>query len=142
ARQKCRKNCSQGIPERTIARNGTFLRWHCFTTSLQPSIPTAAERLVGNRQIKNKGQMKFIDRLLQEPSYGWKDGNGKAVQPSAAEIFRELLSRVNVFKSKKNWISAIGWFWVLCMLPFFFVFVFRYLSWWTFLAFIVYAMIV
>jgi stearoyl-CoA desaturase (delta-9 desaturase) len=37
--------------------------------------------------------------------------------------------RVNIFKTKKNWSAMIGWFWVLCLLPFVLLFFFKYFTW-------------
>ena len=62
--------------------------------------------------------MAFIDEVLQTPSYGWKDEKGELIKPTRKQLFSEFLTRSNVFKSKKNWISFIGWFMILCMIPF------------------------
>ncbi|MEO6221413.1 MAG: acyl-CoA desaturase, partial [Ginsengibacter sp.] len=37
-------------------------------------------------------------------------------------------SRINIFKTKKNWIALINWLVITCMLPFFIFFLFRYFS--------------
>ena len=66
--------------------------------------------------------MAFIDHVLQRPSYGWADENGALIKPSNKQLVVELLSRINIFKSKKNWIALAGWFWVICLLPFLFLF--------------------
>jgi sn-1 stearoyl-lipid 9-desaturase len=86
--------------------------------------------------------MAFIDNVLQAPSYGWKNQNGDLVIPSNKQLVSELFSRINIFKSKKNWISLVGWFWVLCLLPFFVTFVVKYLSWPLVGAFFLYTMII
>jgi fatty-acid desaturase len=86
--------------------------------------------------------MAFIDVVLQAPAYGWKDAKGKVVQPSGRQILTEFFSRINVFSSKKNWISAVGWFWVLCTVPLFVLFFTQYFTWPLFALFMVYAMIV
>lgn len=86
--------------------------------------------------------MAFIDIVLQAPSYGWKDSNGNLIVPTNKQLVKELLSRINIFETKKNWISMIGWFWVVCMLPFLFAFVFKYFTWKLGICFFVYAMIV
>ena len=62
--------------------------------------------------------MAFIDEVLQAPSYGWKDEKGELIKPTRKQLFREFFSRSNIFKSKKNWISLIGWFMIVCMIPF------------------------
>lgn len=73
--------------------------------------------------------MAFIDTVLQVPSYGWKNNNGELIIPTTNELFKELLARVDIIKSKKNWISFIGWFWVLCMLPCLFLVIFAFFKW-------------
>lgn len=86
--------------------------------------------------------MAFIDEVLQKPSYGWMDAQGLLIKPTIHQLFSEAFSRINIFKSKKNWISLISWFMAICMLPFFFFFLFDFLSWKWVIVLIVYAMIV
>jgi len=86
--------------------------------------------------------MSFIDNVLQTPSYGWTDENGDLVKPTARQLFKEFFSRINIFKSKKNWMAFIGWFMVLCMLAFFYFFITRYFSWGMLAVFLVYTMII
>ncbi|HEU4472016.1 MAG TPA: fatty acid desaturase [Flavisolibacter sp.] len=86
--------------------------------------------------------MAFIDHVLQTPSYGWKDEKGELIVPTTKQLFKEAFSRVNVFKTRKNWISAISWVMVLCMLPFFFTFLVYYFSWKLAIAIAVYSMII
>lgn len=86
--------------------------------------------------------MAFIDNVLQEPSYGWQDNKGELVVPTFRQLYREAFRRVNIFKSKKNWITFIGWFMVLCMIPFFLLFIFKYFSWKLLIVFLVYTMII
>lgn len=86
--------------------------------------------------------MAFIDTVLQVPSYGWKDENGNLVVPTVRQLFAEAFTRINIFKTRKNWISLISWVMATCMLPFFLVFIFRYFSWQLVGAFILYSMII
>lgn len=86
--------------------------------------------------------MAFIDKVLQTPSYGWQHENGDLVKPSTSQLFGEAFSRINVFKSRKNWISLISWVMAACMVPFFVVFLLYYFSWPLLIAFVVYAMII
>ena len=72
--------------------------------------------------------MTFIDNVLQVPSYGWKDKSGNLIVPTVKQLFREAFSRVNIFKTKKNWISLISWMMALCLFPFFIIFLLKYLS--------------
>jgi len=86
--------------------------------------------------------MAFIDNLLQKPSYGWKDEKGNLVIPTTKQLWSEAFSRINIFKTKKNWISFISFFMVTCMLPFFFLFLFVHFSWWLVAAIVVYSMVI
>jgi sn-1 stearoyl-lipid 9-desaturase len=86
--------------------------------------------------------MSFIDEVLQQPAYGWKNGNGELIKPSLKQLFTEAFSRVNIFANRKNWISLMGWLIAVCMLPFFFLFIFRYFSIPLLIAFLVYSMII
>lgn len=86
--------------------------------------------------------MAFLDRILHVPSYGWSDQNGELIVPSVKTLYAEAFSRINIFQSKKNWISMISWLMALCMLPFFLVFIFKYFSLKLLVAFILYAMII
>jgi len=86
--------------------------------------------------------MAFIDYILQEPSYGWENENGDLIIPTARQLFKEAFSRINIFKNRKNWISLIGWLMIVCMLPFFYFFIFRYFSWQLLIAVVVYSTII
>lgn len=86
--------------------------------------------------------MAFIDIVLQVPSYGWADKEGKLVVPSVKQLYAEAFSRINIFKTKKNWIPFINWFTAICMLPFFYFFLFQFFSWPLLIAFIVYSMVI
>jgi len=86
--------------------------------------------------------MAFIDHVLQEPSYGWSDKNGKLIVPTSKQVLKEAFSRINIFKTKKNWITLLGWFVILCMSPFLYFFITQYFTWWLLVIMIVYAMII
>ena len=66
--------------------------------------------------------MAFIDEILQTPSYGWMDAKGLFLKPTTRQLFKEAFSRINIFKSRKNWIALISWFMATCMLPLFVIF--------------------
>ena len=86
--------------------------------------------------------MAFIDNVLQVPAYGWKNEQDELIRPTRKELFKEFFSRSNIFRSKKNWISFIGWFMILCMLPFCYFFLFHHFSWKLLPVLFVYMMIV
>lgn len=72
--------------------------------------------------------MPFIDEVLQEPSYGWKDEQGELVKPTVRQLYKEAFNRINIFKNKRNWISLISWLMAVCMIPFAVIFIFKYFS--------------
>ncbi len=86
--------------------------------------------------------MAFIDEVLQTPSYGWKNEQGELIVPTTKQLYKEAFSRVNIFKSKRNWISSISWIMAARLIPFFIVFIVKYISIPLVIAFIVYAMII
>jgi stearoyl-CoA desaturase (delta-9 desaturase) len=86
--------------------------------------------------------MAFIDEVLQEPSYGWKNEKGELIVPTSKQLWSEAFSRMNIFKSRKNWISAIQFVMILCLLPFLGLFIFKYFSFKLLGAAIVYSMII
>lgn len=86
--------------------------------------------------------MAFIDHVLQAPGYGWQNNAGELIVPTHKQLFTEAFFRTNVFKTRKNWISLIGWLSVLFMLPFFIVFLCKYFSLKLVGAFLLYSMII
>ncbi len=84
----------------------------------------------------------FIDNVLYTPSYGWKDENGSLIVPSAKQLWSEAFSRMNIFASKKNWISFFSACVIVAMVPFFLIFIFQYFSWWLVLAIAAYSMVI
>jgi fatty-acid desaturase len=86
--------------------------------------------------------MTFIDRVLDPPSYGWVNAKGELIKPSPRKILSEWWLRINVIKSKKNWLALTGWLWVLLMLPFAILFFTTYFNGWYLLLGFFYTMVV
>lgn len=86
--------------------------------------------------------MPLLDYILEQPSYGWKDSHGNLSKPTPRQILKEFFSRLNIFKTKKNWLPFFNWFTVLCLFPFLLVFIFKYFNWYFFAAAFVYSMII
>ncbi|RFZ94818.1 acyl-CoA desaturase [Mucilaginibacter conchicola] len=86
--------------------------------------------------------MAFLDHVLQPPSYGWTDINGNLSRPTTSQIIVEFLSRVNIFRDRKNWLPFFSWLKVLCLIPFFVSFALYYMNWWTLICAFIYGMIV
>lgn len=86
--------------------------------------------------------MAFIDYILEKPGYGWADEKGELIVPTKRQIFGHALARMNIFKTRKNWISAISWYMILCMVPFFIIFITQHFSWLLVIAVIIYSMMI
>lgn len=86
--------------------------------------------------------MAFIDHILQKPSYGWTNDKGQLIIPKKRQLFAEAWSRMNILKSRKNWISLISWVMILCMVPFLFLFISKFFSWPLVICVIIYSMII
>jgi fatty-acid desaturase len=84
----------------------------------------------------------FIDTLLYKPSYGWKDKNETLVVPTTRQLWSEAFSRINILRSKKNWISFVSVSMLVGMLPFFYFFLFKYFSWYLVIAIVIYSMVI
>lgn len=72
--------------------------------------------------------MAFIHDVLERPSYGWKDANGDLSKPTPGQILKEFFSRLNIFKTRKNWLSFMSWMMVATLAMFLFLFIFKYFS--------------
>ena len=72
--------------------------------------------------------MSIVDNVLREPSYGWTDSKGDFYKPTRAELLKEFFSRINIFKSKKNWLAFTSWASALILLPFIYMFIVNYFS--------------
>jgi len=86
--------------------------------------------------------MTFLDSVLEPPSYGWQDEQGNLIKPSPKQIIREFFSRLNVFRNRKNWLSFLSWFMVLCLAPFLGLFFFKFFSLKLLAAAFVYSMVI
>ncbi len=84
--------------------------------------------------------MAFIDHILHKPSYGWQNEKGELVIPGKTRLFAEAFSRINIFRSRKNWISFLAIVMILCMTPFAYFFITQYFSWPLLIIAILYSM--
>ena len=89
-----------------------------------PNTPIAANTPSAEQQQKNC----FMDHVLEPPSYGWKDAQGQLVIPTTGQMMGEFFSRLNVFKSKKNWLTFFNWSRILLLAACLFIFAFRYFN--------------
>jgi len=86
--------------------------------------------------------MSLMDRALEPPSYGWKDNENNLIIPTSKQIFKEFFFRLNVFRSRKNWLGFLSWFKLLCLVPFLYFFLFKYFNFYLLAVGFVYSMIV
>jgi len=73
-------------------------------------------------------KQEFLHRVLEPPAYGW-ERDGKFYAPSLREIMSHWLSRMNLAKTRKNWLPVTGWAWNLAFVPFTIVFFAKFFSW-------------
>jgi stearoyl-CoA desaturase (delta-9 desaturase) len=85
--------------------------------------------------------MTFLDRVLDGPSYGYLR-DGKLYVPTHREIVHEFFSRMNVVKSKKNWLAAFSWITTLSFAVPLVIFFTHYFSWPLLALGFVYSMVV
>ncbi|MFY7861924.1 MAG: acyl-CoA desaturase, partial [Chitinophagales bacterium] len=90
---------------------------------------------------ENQGK-RLNDYLLIEPHYGWADAEGNFVKPTLKQILKEYLTRINIFKDSKAWFPFMAWFWVLCLLPFMLLLLFKYFTWPLFIGGMLYGMVI
>jgi fatty-acid desaturase len=86
-------------------------------------------------------RVAFLDRVLDPPSYGFVRDQ-KLVVPTPGVLFREFFNRINILRSRKNWLPLAGWLVILFFAPFFFLFFLRYFSWPLLIAGFIYSMVV
>jgi sn-1 stearoyl-lipid 9-desaturase len=88
--------------------------------------------------------MSFIENVLAQPSYGWKNSEGALIKPTPSQLFNEFFKRLNIISSRKNWLPFFAWTNILLLVPFFFLFIFMQVQdfnpWYLLVAF-VYGMI-
>jgi fatty-acid desaturase len=87
-----------------------------------------------------KNIMAFLARVLFPPSYG-SLRNDELYSPSTKEIFKEFFSRLNIFKTKKNWLPLFGWVTSLSFTIPLVIFIFRFWSWKLALVGLAYSMV-
>lgn len=100
---------------------------------------TPASNCPAPENEKNENLMCYV---LQAPSYGWKDQENKLIIPSPRQIFKEFASRLNIVRTKKNWLAFFSWFKVLVLIPCLFIFFFRYFNFYLLGIAFVYGMVI
>lgn len=70
----------------------------------------------------------FLARVLDAPSYGYTQA-GVFYKPTAHELFREFFGRLNIFRTRKNWLPFFGWIMSVSLTIPFFIFLTKYFTW-------------
>jgi stearoyl-CoA desaturase (delta-9 desaturase) len=86
-------------------------------------------------------QQSILSRVLDPPAYGF-ERNGQLYVPSHTEIFREFFRRLNVFRSRKNWLPFFGWLSTLSFAIPLIIYFLYFLSWPTAFAGFVYGAVI
>ena len=86
--------------------------------------------------------MAHVDIVLRPPSYGWKDSQGHLIKPTACQVLREFAARLNVFRSRKQWLPLTSWLSIVLLLPFLIIFFVTHFTWPLFIAAFIYSMVV
>jgi len=84
----------------------------------------------------------LIDHVLEIPAYGWQDLEGRLIIPFSRQIFKEFWFRLNIFKTKKNWLSFSSWFKVMMLVSCLFIFLLRYFNFYWAGAVFLYSMVI
>ncbi len=71
--------------------------------------------------------MSYLANVLDPPSYGFKR-DGQFYKPTHRELWTEFFSRLNLFKSRKNWLSVFFWASNLTLILPLFIFLTHYFS--------------
>ncbi len=86
--------------------------------------------------------MAHVDIVLRPPSYGWEQPDGSLARPSTGQLLREFAARLNIFRSRKQWLPLSSWLSVICMLPFMAAFFLWHFSWPLVVVGFVYSMVI
>lgn len=78
--------------------------------------------------LDNSPKRNLMDHVLEPPSYGWKDHEDNLIVPTSRQLFREFLFRLNIFRTKKNWLAFFSWARVFLLIPCFLLFLFHYFN--------------
>jgi stearoyl-CoA desaturase (delta-9 desaturase) len=84
--------------------------------------------LPANSGRVNAEKGNLMDYVLRVPSYGWMDVDGRLIVPDTRQVMNEFWSRLNIFKTRKNWLAFFNWMEVLFLISCLFIFFFRYFS--------------
>jgi len=99
--------------------------------------PTLADSVFINEKRGN-----LMDLVLQAPSYGWQDPEGRLVTPTTHQILKEFGFRLNIFRTRKNWLAFFNWFRLILLIPCLVIFMLYYFNFYLLGIVFVYSMVV
>jgi fatty-acid desaturase len=85
--------------------------------------------------------MSFLDRVLDPPSYGYEHA-GVLTVPTHRELLWEFLGRMNIIRSRKNWLPLLGWTLSLSLTIPLVYFLFFHFNFWFFVLGFLYSMVI
>ncbi len=85
--------------------------------------------------------MSFLARVLEPPAYGFSR-SGALYVPAQRALWREFFRRLNVVRSKKQWLPLWSWVSSCALLPFFVLFVTYHFHSWLLAIGLFYSMVV
>jgi fatty-acid desaturase len=85
--------------------------------------------------------MAFLNRILEPPRYGF-EREGILYKPLKKEIWSEFFYRLNIIRTKKNWLPLFGWVTTLAFIIPLVIFITKYWSWKLALVGLTYSMVV
>jgi len=92
--------------------------------------------------FNNVKKGNLMDYVLQAPSYGWKDPEGRLVIPSSRQLLKEFWFRLNIFRTKKNWLAFSNWTRVFLLIPCLGIFFLHYFNFYLLGVAFVYSMVI
>lgn len=84
----------------------------------------------------------LMDYVLRPPSYGWMDPKGGLIIPSTGQMISEFWSRLNIFRTRKNWLPFFGWAKTLLLISCLFIFFIYYFNFYLLGVAFIYSMVV
>jgi len=83
-----------------------------------------------------------MDYVLEPPSYGWKCPEDRLIIPSSGQLLKEFIFRLNIFRTRKNWLAFTSWSRIVLLIPCLFIFIFQYFNLYLLGIAFIYSMIV
>ena len=114
-----------------------------FNVTLHPnSLKHCMSKIKASAPTEIHKRNNLMDHVLEEPSYGWQDPESRLIIPSPRQLLKEFFFRLNIFRTRKNWLAFSSWSRVMLLIPCLFIFVFQYFNFYLLGVAFLYSMIV